>query len=209
MTRRGRYAVVCGTAVAGAALGALALPSAAGAGCSVFSRHPCAPTVCSVFHHGPCFPLYPFPLGQNLQLTVDSTQPNQGEPVDHDHKIDTIRDMFAALRSCWQPPEQDEAREGMQMSVLFAFKRDGEIIAPPRARPIRRRASRMRPARSIGMPSIRRSSAARRCRSAPAWAAPSRAVRSPSGSSTTGPGSKATDSSHDGADTGKNDELIT
>jgi hypothetical protein len=132
VTRRGRYAVMCGTAVAGAALGAIGLPSNAEAGCSVFSRHPCAPTVCSVFRHGPCFPLYPFPLGQNLQLTVDSTQPKHGEPVDHDHQIDTIRDMFAALRACWQPPEEDEAREGMQMSVLFAFKRDGEIIAPPR-----------------------------------------------------------------------------
>jgi len=101
-------------------------------GCSVFSRHPCAPTVCSVFHHGPCFPQYPFPLGETLQLTVDSTQPKQGEPANADHPIDTIADMFATLRACWRPPDADEAHEGMQMSVRFAFKRTGEIIAEPR-----------------------------------------------------------------------------
>ena len=49
-----------------------------------------------------------------------------------DHDLDTIGDLFAALRSCWSPPPADAAREGMQMSVLFSFKRSGEIIAPPR-----------------------------------------------------------------------------
>ena len=102
------------------------------AGCSVFSRHPCAPTVCSVFQRGPCFPAYPFPLGENLQLTVASTQSHEGKPVEPDHPIDTIAGMFAALRACWQPPEDDEARPGMQMSVRFAFKRSGEIIGEPR-----------------------------------------------------------------------------
>jgi len=98
-------------------------------GCSVFSRHPCAPTVCSVFHHGPCFPQYPFPLGETLQLTVESTQPH-GESINPDHQVDTIAEMFAALRACWLPP--DETHEGMQMSVRFAFKRTGELIAEPR-----------------------------------------------------------------------------
>ena len=46
--------------------------------------------------------------------------------------VDTIGDMFAALRACWQPPDESEAHEGMQMSVRFAFKRDGEIIGEPR-----------------------------------------------------------------------------
>jgi hypothetical protein len=100
--------------------------------CSVFSRHPCALTVCSVFHRGPCFPEYPFPLGENLQLTIDSTQSHEGKPVESDHPVDTIAGMFAALRACWQPPADDEARSGMQMSVRFAFKRNGEIIGEPR-----------------------------------------------------------------------------
>ena len=49
-----------------------------------------------------------------------------------DHDLDTIGDLFAALRSCWTPPAAETAREGMQMSVRFAFKRSGEIIAAPR-----------------------------------------------------------------------------
>jgi hypothetical protein len=40
--------------------------------------------------------------------------------------------LFAALRSCWSPPPADAAREGMQMSVLFSFKKSGTMIAPPR-----------------------------------------------------------------------------
>jgi hypothetical protein len=128
--RVGRHVLICGAALAGAVVGATASPGEVV--CSVFSRHPCAPTVCSVFHHRPCLPLYPFPLGENLQLTVGSTEATQGKPVDHDHAIDTIHDMFVALRACWQPPEPDEARQGMQMSVRFAFKRTGELIGEPR-----------------------------------------------------------------------------
>jgi len=48
------------------------------------------------------------------------------------HALDTIRDMFAALRRCWLPPPKDEARHGMEYTIRFAFKRDGEVIAPPR-----------------------------------------------------------------------------
>jgi hypothetical protein len=40
--------------------------------------------------------------------------------------------MFDALRSCWVPPPQDEARPGMQMTVRLSFKRNGEIFGPPR-----------------------------------------------------------------------------
>jgi hypothetical protein len=49
-----------------------------------------------------------------------------------DHELDNIGDLFAALRSCWTPPHGDDAREGMQMTVRFSFKRDGDMIGPPR-----------------------------------------------------------------------------
>jgi hypothetical protein len=49
-----------------------------------------------------------------------------------DRDLDTIGDLFAALRSCWTPPPADSARAGMQMSVRFSFKRTGEIIGTPR-----------------------------------------------------------------------------
>jgi hypothetical protein len=113
-------------------MGGVAHAQLGGITCSVLSGHPCLPTVCSVFRDRPCQPQYPFPLGENLQLTINSTQDKQGESVDPDHKIDTIRAMFAALRACWLPPAPDKAHDGMQMSVRFAFNRDGGIIGEPR-----------------------------------------------------------------------------
>jgi hypothetical protein len=125
----------------------------AAAVCSVFDRHPCLPTVCSVFRRRPCIPEIDYPIGQDLRLTIESAadQPADGaknnktdnktddkaddKTDDHeasDRKLDTLRAMFDALRACWVPPEKDEARPGMQMSVRFAFKRSGEIIAAPR-----------------------------------------------------------------------------
>lgn len=114
-------------------------------GCSVFSRHSCYPTVCSVFRREPCVPAVQF-FGDTLQLTITSdasgdaaTRPEAAAGPDNDstggdgeHKVDTIRDMFDALRTCWVPPPQEQALAGMQMSVRFSFKRDGEIIDKPR-----------------------------------------------------------------------------
>ena len=110
----------------------------AGAMCGVFARHPCFPTVCGVFGRHPCYPDYW--IGQDLRLTIESVSTVERPPDgdDHgrsdasDHKLDTLRAMFDALRACWIPPAKDEARAGMQMSVRFAFKRSGEIIATPR-----------------------------------------------------------------------------
>jgi hypothetical protein len=102
--------------------------------CSVLSGEPCTPSFCSVFNHGPCIPEIDYPIGQNLQLTIQSVPPRD-EAAKYrkpDHDLDTIGDLFAALRSCWSPPSADDAREGMQMSVLFSFKRSGAIIAAPR-----------------------------------------------------------------------------
>jgi hypothetical protein len=102
--------------------------------CSVLDHRPCTPTLCSVFNHGPCIPEIFYPYGENLQLTIESVPPKeQAEKYQKpDHDLDTIGDLFAALRSCWTPPPADTAREGMQMSVRFSFKRTGEIIATPR-----------------------------------------------------------------------------
>ena len=82
----------------------------------------------------PAFPRSIIPYGQNLQLTIESVPP-QDQAAKYrkpDHDLDTIGDLFAALRSCWSPPPSDIARPGMQMSVRFSFKRSGEIIAAPR-----------------------------------------------------------------------------
>lgn len=138
-------AVVGIAGAAALAVGAVVLlrPEPAAAVCSVFSRHPCNPTVCSVFRRGPCFPEFEPPIGEDLRLTIESTQAADlraanpdGDPGHGDdqpeHKLNTIREMFDALRVCWVPPPASEAREGMQMSVRLSFKRTGEIIGAPR-----------------------------------------------------------------------------
>jgi hypothetical protein len=118
--------------------------------CSVLSGKPCHPSFCGVFHRGPCMPYYLPPLSEDLRLTIVSSddtdradnnaaqndqagdQSGGENATASDHPLDSIRDMFAALRACWVPPPKDEARHGMQYTIRFAFKRDGEIVAPPR-----------------------------------------------------------------------------
>jgi hypothetical protein len=125
-------------AVCAGALIALVESSAPAASsvCSVLSHHPCAPTYCSPFRHRPCFPFYAFPLGENLQLSIESSGRNDQASSDPDgdgrHKVDNIHEMFATLRACWQPPPADEAHEGMQMSVRLSFRSDGTLKGEPR-----------------------------------------------------------------------------
>ena len=87
------------------------------------------------------------PIGQDLRLTIVSTDENDStsKPCVHTEKdggdadkagqekpVDLIGEMYAALRTCWMPPPKDLARHGMEYTVRFALKRDGEIMAPPR-----------------------------------------------------------------------------
>jgi hypothetical protein len=116
----------------------------------VLSGLPCHPSFCGVFHRGPCMPYYSPPFGEDLRLTIVSTD-DKDSPRDNagtgksdqtgsenetdradEHPLDSISAMFAALRACWVPPPKDEARHGMEYTIRFAFKRDGEIVAPPR-----------------------------------------------------------------------------
>lgn len=102
--------------------------------CSVLDDRPCTPYHCSVLDHGPCIPEIDYPYGQDLRLTIQSV-PQEADAEKYkkpDHDLDSIGDLFAVLRSCWSPPAADTAREGMQMSIRFSFKRSGEMIATPR-----------------------------------------------------------------------------
>lgn len=101
--------------------------------CSVLRRGPCTPYFCSLFRHGPCIPEIDYPYGENLQVTVLSKPDDKDAPkyIRPDHDLNTIGDLFAALRSCWMPPPKNEAQAGMQISVKFSFKRDGGLIGRP------------------------------------------------------------------------------
>jgi hypothetical protein len=90
----------------------------------------------SGFWYGYRFP----PIGQDLRLTIVSTNDNDptrklggdSDTAAEDRALDSIREMYATLRACWVPPPKDKARHGMQYTIRFALKRDGETIAPPR-----------------------------------------------------------------------------
>jgi hypothetical protein len=68
-------------------------------------------------------------LPQHLALTITSRDAAPSKTPDA--PIDSIHDLFAVLRACWEPPAREQAQEGVQMSVRFSFKRTGEIVAPP------------------------------------------------------------------------------
>jgi hypothetical protein len=147
-----RDAVVFGVVgLAAPGMTSVALAQTPQSQCSVLSGRPCHPSFCGVFHRGPCLPYYLPPIGEDLRLTIVSTdddpthkdagaansdQAGSGNETANDtaeeHPLDSIRDMFAALRACWVPPPKDEARHGMEYTIRFAFKRDGQIVAPPR-----------------------------------------------------------------------------
>ncbi len=63
---------------------------------------------CSVFHRGPCFPHYLPPIGQDLRLTIVSTDDHDPAPkpagdadtAAEEHTLDSISQMYAALRAC-------------------------------------------------------------------------------------------------------------
>src|SRR6476660_5997480 len=104
-------------------------------------------TFCSTFDLGPCFPQFLPPIGQDLRLTIVSTD-NDGQrngPDAADQRADnpdapadkkplnSISEMYAALRACWTPPPKDEGRHGMEYTHPFrlqARRRDRCSSAP-------------------------------------------------------------------------------
>ena len=129
-----RDAVVLGVVgLAASGTTSVALAQTPQSQCSVLSGKPCHPSFCGVFHRGPCLPYDLPPIGEDLRLTIETTDDNAANINGAEQpELDSIRAMFAALRACWVPPPKDEARHGMEYTIRFAFKRDGEIVAPPR-----------------------------------------------------------------------------
>jgi len=46
--------------------------------------------------------------------------------------VNSLHELYTALRACWEPPNLGDAYRGLQMTVRFSFKRSGELIAPAR-----------------------------------------------------------------------------
>jgi hypothetical protein len=112
------------------------MPVAPGLGVGGNLSPPAYHSSCSVFRRGPCFPNNLPPIGQDLRLTIVSTDENAGvnqaDAAPDDRQLDSIRGLFTALRGCWIPPAKDKALHGMEYTIRFALKRDGSMIAMPR-----------------------------------------------------------------------------
>jgi hypothetical protein len=69
-------------------------------------------------------PLLGFALALLLPSMIGSAQAGPPE------RVDTIKDVFAKLRSCWKPPPR--AHPDVDITVIVSFNRDGNILGHPR-----------------------------------------------------------------------------
>jgi hypothetical protein len=77
------------------------------------------------------------PIGQTSPMLVAASEETaKDKPLkdrrDEGQLVNTLHDMFEALRVCWIPPPPEKSRPGMEYTVMFAFKRNGELMAPAR-----------------------------------------------------------------------------
>jgi hypothetical protein len=79
-----------------------------------------------------CEPYLLYPLGQDLRLTVQSAGAEERQLKDKSDRLDTLGQLFAALRACWTPPPGEDARPGMEVSIRLSFDRGGNILGEPR-----------------------------------------------------------------------------
>ncbi len=67
-----------------------------------------------------------------LQAFITPAQATAPAPDNGKKALNTISEVFGALESCWIPPDLDESRAGMQITVMVAFRRSGELLGKPR-----------------------------------------------------------------------------
>ncbi len=95
--------------------------------CGVLDGPGCNPNQCSILDGPGCqAQAQGGGVGENLQLTLGTRAAGDAKKPDGD--LNTLRDLFAALRACWTPPAVENAYPGMQMSMRFSLNRDGKLI---------------------------------------------------------------------------------
>jgi hypothetical protein len=52
----------------------------------------------------------------------------QAEP----EQVNTIRELFAKLKTCWRSPPASRANPGIDITVIVSFNRNGDIIGHPK-----------------------------------------------------------------------------
>jgi hypothetical protein len=67
-----------------------------------------------------------------LRHNVEDRQPEKIPPAGQTKLLDKIEDVHDAIGACWLPPPIEQARDGMQITVIVSFTRSGEILGEPR-----------------------------------------------------------------------------
>jgi hypothetical protein len=99
--------------------------------CGVLDGPGCNPYQCGVLDGPGCLSQGQVGgFGENLQLTLGTR--DAAEARKPDGQLNTLRDLFKALRACWSPPAAENASRGMQMSMRFALNTEGKLIGAPR-----------------------------------------------------------------------------
>jgi hypothetical protein len=47
-------------------------------------------------------------------------------------QVNTIRDVYAKLKTCWKPPPASSANPDVDITVIVSFKRTGDILGRPK-----------------------------------------------------------------------------
>jgi hypothetical protein len=63
-----------------------------------------------------------------ILLAVTSTVGRSVHAESPREPINAPSDLFAALRSCWQPPPLDRAHDGMELTVRFSLARFDHVF---------------------------------------------------------------------------------
>jgi hypothetical protein len=91
---------------------------------------------------GPCGPYdqYQDAIGQELRMTLmllpkgktATEPPAAAAPAPLPQKLNTIRDVFGALRACFAAAPFGDNSEDLAATIRFSFTRDGHILGEPR-----------------------------------------------------------------------------
>src|ERR1700761_2840078 len=63
-------------------------------------------------------------------LTVSTPAPAQ--TAQGTNQVNTIADVFARLKTCWQPPDASRVHTDIDITVIVSFNRTGGILGRPR-----------------------------------------------------------------------------
>jgi hypothetical protein len=105
--------------------------------CSVLGAELCRSPLCAVSPGGSCVAGEDALFGRTPRVTIAASEETAKDNVLKDRRdegqlVNTLHEVFQALYACWMPPPPEKSRPGMEYTIRFAFKANGELMAPVR-----------------------------------------------------------------------------